>query len=234
MPAPATSRQKQFLRQLGHKDVSKLTKQQASKLIDKLLAKEKASGKTFPCPYCKKRFGPRPKRTKNCPACGKKIIHLSGRFFTEQQADERYQKDWLKESLQEARQQVRDDWKEEKSFRREFKEPLFVGYKVKAGPACPHTKKLEGVLVLIEDAYDMPDMLPPYEECKHDSCECEFEAVMANEVKRGTRVAEFEDPKVQAKLTTHKTSPVSTQKKSGCLGVVLSLIVVMVVISQLT
>ena len=81
------------------------------------------------------------------------------------------------------------------------------------------------MLVLIKDAHDMPDMLPPFEESRHDSCECEFEPVMASKVKKRTRIAGFSDPKVQAKLTTRKNSPVSTQKgKSGCLGVVLLLV----------
>jgi ribosomal protein L37AE/L43A len=102
----ATSRQKQFLRALGHKDVGKLTKEQASKLIDELLAAEKASGKTFHCPYCKSRFGPRPKRQAKCPKCGKTIIQLSGKFYTEDQADAKFQNDWLKDSRQDVKSEV--------------------------------------------------------------------------------------------------------------------------------
>lgn len=222
MADAATSRQKQFLRALGCKDVAKLSKQDASQLIDKLLADEKASGKTFPCPYCKARFGPRPKRTKKCPSCGRNIVQLCGKFYTEEQADARYQTEWLKECRQDNKSNVADDWREEKKFRREFGEPVTVGYFVTAGPACPHTKKVEGLLVLIEDAYDTPDLLPPYDECRHDSCECEYTIVLANEVPRGTRVAEWDSKADRAKQITRQTSPVSIQKqrRSGCAAVV--------------
>jgi hypothetical protein len=227
MPDNATPRQMQFLRQLGYKDSAKLTKQQASQLIERMLAEEKASGKTFPCPYCKAKFGPRPKREKKCPSCGNTIVQLSGKFYTQAEADSKYQKDWLKESRQYAKSQVREEWKEERKFRKEFGEPLIVGYSITAGPQCPHTKRLEGLLVLIEDAYDSTDLLPPFDSCKHDTCECEFIAVMHGEVKKGTRIAEFSDPSVQAKLTTRKTSPVGIQNrksKSGCASILLLLL----------
>lgn len=224
----ATTRQKQFLRQLGCKDTSTLTKQQASQLIDKLLTEEKASGKTFPCPYCKARFGPRPKREKKCPSCGNTIIHLSGKFYTQEQADTLYQADWQKQSRQDAKHEVSDEWKEERKYRKEFGEPMIVGYSIKAGPNCPHAKHLAGLLVLIEDAYDNPDLLPPFADCKHDSCECEYIIMMADEVKKGTRIAEFSDKATQAKLTTRKTSPVgiaNRKKSAGCAPVLLLLLV---------
>lgn len=236
MPDSATSRQMQFLRQLGYMDGQKLTKQQASQLIDKLLAEEKASGKTFPCPYCKAKFGPRPKREKKCPSCGKTIIHLSGKFYTQEQADSKFQKDWLKESRQGTKREVSDDWKEERKYRKEFGEPLIVGYSITAGPECPHAKRLEGLIVLIEDAYDNPDLLPPFEECKHDLCECEFSAVMHGEVKKGTRVAEFSDPAMQAKLTTRKTSSVGIEKQkksAGCLSVVIVVLLLFATLQML-
>jgi hypothetical protein len=118
MPNTATSRQMQYLRQLGYKGGDKLTKQQASQLIDRLLADEKASGKTFPCPYCKAKFGPRPKREKKCPSCGNTIIHLSGKFYTQSDADAKYQKDWLKESRQDVKREVADEWKDERKYRK--------------------------------------------------------------------------------------------------------------------
>jgi hypothetical protein len=236
MPDPATTRQKQFLRQLGYKDAAKVTKQQASQLIDKLLAEEKASGKTFPCPYCKAKFGPRPKREKKCPSCGNRIIQLSGKFYTLSQADTLFQADWLKEARQFTKQEVSDDWKEERKYRKEFGEPLIVGYSVTAGPSCPHVKHLEKLLILIEDAYDAPDMLPPFDECKHDTCECQFISVMADEAKKGTRVAEFSDPAVQAKLTTRKKSLVGNQtrkKSSGCAFVLIACLLLLIVIFAL-
>jgi hypothetical protein len=108
---------------------------------------------------------------------------------------------------------------------------MIVGYSVKAGPSCPHAKYLEGLLILIEDAYDTPDILPPFDECRHDSCECEHNLMMANEVPRGTRVAEWADKGQQAKQTTRRTSPVSSQKKSGCASVLLFVLLLMLSIA---
>lgn len=169
----ATSRQKQFLRWLGHRNAEKLTKQQASRLIETLLAEEKESGKTFPCPYCKARFGPRPKRTKKCPSCGNTIIQLSGKFYTEKQADEHCQKDWFKDSRNAVKSETSQVWKEDRKFRKEFDESLFIGYSIEAGPSCPHAKYREGMLILIEDAYAAPELLPPFDGCRYDSCECD-------------------------------------------------------------
>jgi len=228
MPDPATSRQKQFLRQLGYKDAAKVTKQQASQLIDKLLADEKASGKTFPCPYCKAKFGPRPKRERKCPSCGKTIIHLSGKFYTQEQADTLYQTDWMKETRQDVKTEVKEEWKEERQFRKEFDEPMIVGYTIKAGANCPHAKHLDGLFVLIEDAFDNPDLLPPFENCKHDTCECDYTPARHGEVKGRTKVAQFSDPNIQAKLTTRKTSSVGIEhrkKSSGCASVLIICIV---------
>lgn len=217
MPIPATKRQKEFLRRLGYKDVATVSKVQASQLIDQLLAEEQASGKSFPCPYCKKKFGPRPKRRTKCSSCGNTIIHLSGKFYTERQADELVQSDWLKEARRDRVSEVKEDWREEKRARKEFGEPMTVGYMVKAGPACPHAKPFEGLLVLLEDAYDTPDLLPPYNECHHDTCKCDFDPIMAGEVPKGTRVAEWEDPGQRAKIATREKRKVSTQKgKGGC------------------
>ncbi len=223
MPSSATTRQKQFLRCLGHKDVANLSKQQGSQLIDKLLAEEKASGKTFPCPYCKARFGPRPRRQTKCKSCGNNIIHLSGKFYTSKKVDELNQKVWLNDTRKDRNADIKDEWREERQYRKEFGEPMFVGYMVKAGPNCPHAKDHEGLLVLIEDACDTPDFLPPYDECRHDSCECEYDSVTAKEVPRKTRIAEWEDPAKRAKLKTRNKSPVSIQKKkAGCATLVMS------------
>jgi hypothetical protein len=101
--AAATKRQKQFLRALGHKSFDGLTKDRASTVIDELLKAEKESGKTFPCPYCKKRFGPRPKRTKKCPSCKQTIVHLSGKFYTQEKVEELNQKEWLQDTRKDTR-----------------------------------------------------------------------------------------------------------------------------------
>lgn len=187
----ATTRQKQFLRSLGHKDVANLTKEQASQLIDRLLEAEKQSGKKFSCPYCKQAFGPRPKRTKKCPGCGQNIYHIYGRLLTESQLGDLNQKEWFKEQRDNVKANVRDDWKDEQEFRRDFKEKHMVGYLLKIGPNCPHAAHLQGLLVTLEDARARPDILPPYDGCRHDTCECEYEPVSAPEVPKATRVAEL-------------------------------------------
>lgn len=222
--ADATNRQKQFLRQLGHKSFEGLTKERASSLIDELLQAEKASGKTFPCPYCKKPFAPRPRRSKKCPSCGQTIIHLSGKFYTADKVDELNQKEWLNDSRKDNRENVKDDWREERSFRKEFGEVHTVGYIIRIGPACTPSMHLNGLLVTIEDANDTPELLPPFDGCRHDTCECEYEPVSPNEVPKGTRIAEWSAPEKLAKLKTRSTSAVSIERKSkgsGCAGVLL-------------
>lgn len=221
----ATKRQKQFLRQLGHKSVDGLTKTRASKLIDELLQAEKESGKTFPCPYCRKPFGPRPRRTKKCSACGGTIFHLSGTFYTEAKVSELNQKEWEKNTQKTKRETVKDDWREERSYRKEFGEAHTAGYIIKVGPACTSSQHLNGLLVLIEDANDTPELLPPFDGCRHDTCECDYVPVSPYEVPEGTKIAEWSDPEKKAKLKTRLTSPVSTQNKpsgSGCAGVLLA------------
>lgn len=212
-----TSRQKQFLGTLGHKDVAQLTKEQASQLIDRLLNVEKQSGKTFPCPYCRKPFGPRPKRTKKCPHCGQIIYHICGKFLTESKVGDLNQKEWFKEERSNVKENIRDDWRDEQEFRRECKEKHTIGYLLKIGPNCTDASHLQGLLVTLEDAKANPDMLPPYDCCRYDTCECDYEPVSADEVPKRTRVAEL----VQR---TPKQS-----QKSGCLGLVLFLLLLVTV-----
>lgn len=217
-----TQRQKQFLRQLGHRDFDNLTKSDASVLIDKLLAEEKASDRKFPCPYCKKLFGPRPQRSKKCPNCKKQIFHFTGKFYTEEQADTILQKRWLEESRKDNKETVKEDWREEKLFRKEFGDSVFVGYLIEIGEDCIQSQELDGTIVLIEDAFDTPELLPPYDECRHDSCECSFQAVSAEEVPRDAKIAEWAAPEDQARLKTRA----KRSGKSGCAPVLLFAITV--------
>lgn len=221
--ADATKRQKQFLRQLGHKSFDGLTKERASLLIDELLQAEEATGKTFPCPYCKKLFGPRPRRTKKCPSCGQTIVHLSGKFYTTDKAGDLYQKQWLDESRKNNRTTTKEDWREERSIRKEFGEVHTAGYLITIGPNCTSSIHLNGLLVTLEDANDTPELLPPFDGCRHDTCECDYESVSPDEVPRGTRIAEWRNPEKQATLTTRSSSPVSIERRSkaGCAGVLL-------------
>jgi hypothetical protein len=119
--------------------------------------------------------------------------------------------------------------RDEKQFRKEFGESFTVGYFVKAGPSCPHAKHREGLLVLLEDAYDTPELLPPYDECRHDTCECEYTPVKANEVPKKTRVTVSTNAATQAKQKTRRASPVALQKKSGCASVLFALFLVAII-----
>ena len=208
----ATVRQKQFLRALGCKDVDSLSKDQASSTIESLLEKERVSGKTFPCPYCKTKFGPRPKRTKKCPSCGNTIVHLSGRFYTENQVAENEQQEWLKECRTSNKETVREDWKDEKESRKEFKEKHFVGYLIRVCSKCTSSNHLNGLLVTFEDAIKSIELLPPYEECRHETRECEFDPVSENEIPRGTRIAQF----VDSKKSQPASSKTPKKSKRGC------------------
>lgn len=210
MSNPITTRQKQYLRQLGQKAVEGLSKEQASELIEQVLEKEKISGRQFPRPYCKQEFGPRPKRTKKCPHCGKTIYHICGKFLTESQVGDLNQKEWFKEERENVKENVRADWREEQEFQREFKEKHTIGYLLRIGPNCPHAAHLNGLLVMLEDAKANADLLPPYNECQHDTCKCEYKPVSAHEVPRGTRVAEMAGQQ--------------SKHKAGCLGVLLAAI----------
>lgn len=205
---PATTRQKQYLRQLAHKEVDRLTKDQASELIERLFEEERRSGRQFPCPYCKQRFGPRPKRTKKCPNCGKTIYHICGKFLTQSQVGDLNQKEWFKEERENVKENIRDDWRDEQEFRREFKEKHTVGYLLKVGRNCPHAAHLNGLLVTLEDAKANPHLLPPYDQCRHETCECEYEPVSSHELPRATRVAEMVGQQLK--------------HKAGCLGVLLA------------
>ena len=142
-----TKRQKQLLRQLGQKSFDGLTKESASTLIDKLLTAERESRKKFPCPYCKKQFGPRPRHTRKCPSCGQRIIALCGTLYTEAQADKRKQKDWLQESRADIRRIVKSEWREERSFRKEFEEVHTSGYEIYVGPNCTASQHLDGKFI---------------------------------------------------------------------------------------
>src|SRR5712691_1331011 len=123
----ATSKQKRFLKALGHKGVEELSKKDASELIRQLLESERISGKTFRCPYCKKSIGPRPKSTQTiCPNCANTTNHICGKLLTDEQLTEASQKEWFKFCRDDVKETVRDDWEEERDYRREYKDRCFV------------------------------------------------------------------------------------------------------------
>jgi hypothetical protein len=179
----ATKHQLQFLKELGAQNVGGISKEEATKLIDKLLAEEYASGKNFKCPSCKSEFSPRPKRRTVCKECGNAIVHLSGRFYTEEKADEKCQRDWLSECRTDNRDAVREEWSYEKFLRKERNGPDEFGYRIKICPACTSAYKFNGVLVPFEVVVEHVNLLPPYETCDRHTCECEYETVYCSDVK---------------------------------------------------
>lgn len=109
---------------------------------------------------------------------------MSGKFYTEEKAGVLLQKDWFAEMRSNIKADVRDDWKGEKEIRRQYGDVHFVGYILKVGPQCTDVRHLNGLLVQIEDAFDAPELLPPYETCSYESCECDYQVVSPSEVPR--------------------------------------------------
>ena len=177
---PATPDQKEYLRRLGYKDVKGLTKQFASRVIDQLLDKEREAGKTFPCPYCKNCFGYRTKRktTRKCSWCQNVVTCFLGKFYTESQFWDLKQKRWFKEIRNSIREDIKDDWREQKKFQKQGFSFLH-GYRIHIGKHCLQAKHLEGNVILLEVAYNHPELLPPFDTCCHDTCECHCENIFS-------------------------------------------------------
>ncbi|MFM9963599.1 MAG: hypothetical protein ACKV2Q_20520 [Planctomycetaceae bacterium] len=114
---------------------------------------------------------------------------------------------------------VRDDWEDERDFRREYKEKNFVGYLLRIGPGCPHASHLNGLLVVLEDAKANLELLPPYSECREETCQCEFELVSDDGVASGTRIAEMEGKPSRISRSTSQSSRTAVAQ-SGSLNAV--------------
>lgn len=130
------------------------------------------------------------------------------------QSDNKYQKDWEHKSRQSTKRRVSEAWSDERKYRKEFVNPLILGYRITAGKNCPHAKPYDGSTFLIEDVYDEPDLLPPYEGCEYDTCECEYTRVMTDDGGTARIVLEFGNPELQAKLITRNTSAVGFERTS--------------------
>lgn len=215
---PPSKAQRQFLAALGCRDTSGMTIDSASAKITELLALEKASGATFPCPYCGSLFGPRPKhRKKKCPACQRIIVHVAGKFLTEEQyaaavAKQKALSDakWRKEQNQLTFADAKEAYREERSFRREFEDVHYVGWLIDAGPECKAAQALDGLLVLIEHAAVEPTFLPPYADCSEETCECDITLVRSSAVPPGTHVIRLsDDAEHAAMLAKAKPLPLS-------------------------
>ncbi|MGV3604876.1 MAG: hypothetical protein ACO1RA_00600 [Planctomycetaceae bacterium] len=223
----ATPRQKQFIRNLGGKVPSGLTKDEASALIDSLLLDEIDSGKTYPCPYCKVKFGPRPSRDSQCPNCKEKIVSLLGKLYTEEQAKAAANKEWLRECQQDNKTNVREDAKDEREFQQEFDETHLLGYIIRIGPHCNHVRDRNGLMVLLNDALHNPNWLPPYEGCDCDSCECDYEPVSEGQVPPGTRIVVPDAPAATSIKVTRRSQ--QSNKSTSCAAVALAFLCVALV-----
>lgn len=199
MAEPPTDKQIAFLKRLKYQGSPPRTKQEASTLIDASLAVRAKATET-----------------------GKGFAGL-----TQSQADkalERGHREWLKERHKEIREQVKDDLADQREFERDLRKyggmdpkHALAGWILRIGEHCAEAKHLDGLLVTVEDAKADPDLLPPYDTCREETCECEIEPVDVRDVPRGTRIAErVPDASQPAANRSHKPS-----KKSGCVTVVL-------------
>lgn len=138
---------------------------------------------------------------------------MTGKFYTSEQFAEIEQKEWQKDSLAQNWLTVREDWNDEKAFRREQKEPFSIGYLIRIGSKCASYKHLDGLFVPYEDAIKTIELLPPYSECKYDTCECTFDPVSSKEIPRGTRIAELKNSNQGEANSIHP----SRKSKTSCL-----------------
>lgn len=127
---------------------------------------------------------------------------------------DKHQTEWEKASRQSTKREVKESWREEQKYRKKHGKPSIVGYRITAGKNCPHAKPYDGSTFLIEDVYDEPDLLPPYEGCRHDICECTYTPATADQREKARIILEFGDSELQAKLTTRNTSPVGFEHSS--------------------
>ena len=158
------------------------------------------------------------------------------------------QTDWEKASRQRTKREVNDAWRKEQVYRKKHGKPSIVGYRITAGKNCPHANPYDGSTFLIEDVYDEPDLLPPYEGCRHGTCKCTYAPARADQRGKARIVLEFGNAELQAKLTTRNTSPVGFEHSSrggkarniraknkkqpaGCTSVVLASIAILMLIA---
>lgn len=211
MPEEPTDKQLAFLRRLKYEGPPPKTKREASVLIDASKAKQakaKESGKAF---------------NGLTPSQAKKALEKEHRA-------------WLKERRKEIREQVRDDLADQREFERDMRKhggldrrDECAGWLLRIGEDCTESQHLDGLLVTAEAAKADPDLLPPYETCREETCGCEIEPVSVRDVPKGTRIAEREPeagstPSHRPSKSSSSNSPDTS--KSGCMTMLLGLMVI--------
>lgn len=107
------------------------------------------------------------------------------------------QREWLFDCLQENKRMVLDEVADDYRSRdmeiqqggRAFIDLRLAGWIITIGRTCTG-KHLDGLLVRVQDALLDPELLPPYDTCDRDTCECEFNPVSLGDVPPGTRFVE--------------------------------------------
>lgn len=164
-----------------------------------------------PCPYCNTLIDPIPLRSRNCPSCKNPIVVRRGNLYTRDGAiafDDQVARD--RETKQKAKQI--EIFKASRKYAAEQlsqakRSGFITAFRlVVEDDACRFCQARKGLLIPVKGC--KAEDLPPYRDCEHESgCDSFFSDVFDDEW----------PPKRAAK------------KSSGCLGVILSIIVFSVV-----
>ena len=90
-----------------------------------------------------------------------------------QKTPEQVRRDWWREQRAYAKREIRD------SLPQKFGGDLFVkGFVIHVGNACRHAAHLNDTFVPLDMAFRNPSLLPPYQGCDFETCDCYFEQVL--------------------------------------------------------
>lgn len=171
MHEPPTSKQKAFLARLKYAGPSPKTKEQASEIIDGILASGHGSKK-------------------------RSALRKTGQVGGDNAAWLRERRAEIREDVRENIADSRPTKREIAEFGENGVYRL-AGWIIRIGRYCDASKHLDGLLVPFKDGKVDYSLLPPYDTCRESTCECEVDAVEAGQVPRGTRIAEKAGGKIQ-------------------------------------
>ena len=179
-----SAKQLAFLKRLKYDGPSPKTKQDASAMIDQLLAAKADK-----------------RQAEKLSTPAKQDAFLQRQSKQQSRQRDKDHKAWLRERRQEIRQQTREDMRDQRRLERDLSKHggmdrghALAGWILRIGAHCEDAKHLNGLLVRAEDALADPGLLPPYDSCRKETCECEIDPVNAADVPRGTRIAERASP----------------------------------------